>query len=110
MLIHSVRRVPSPKASSFHRIPKPPQLYSSTSGASARVTVVSETRGVGAPTVKLTTVGAPTPRVSETTGTRGDAPAVLEDNGGGLGMRRELGALGGWTRLTLWMHVAGPYI
>src|SRR4030095_9081870 len=51
MLVHSVRRVPPPKASSFHRISKPPQLYSSTLRASARVTVVSETCGVGAPTV-----------------------------------------------------------
>jgi hypothetical protein len=50
MLVHSVRRVPPPKASSSHRISKPPQLYS-TLGASARVTVVSETCGVGASTV-----------------------------------------------------------
>src|SRR5512132_1191238 len=50
MLVHSVRRVPPPKASSSHRISKPPQLYSSTLGASARFTVVSETCGVGAPT------------------------------------------------------------
>ena len=45
---HSVRRVPPPKASSSHRI-SAPQLYSSTLGASARVTLVSEI-GVGAPT------------------------------------------------------------
>ncbi len=31
-------------------------------------------------TVKLTTVGAPTPQVSETTVTRADAPKVLECN------------------------------
>src|ERR1051325_7778204 len=43
MLVHSVRRVPPPEASSSHRISKPPQLYSSTLGASARVTVVSVT-------------------------------------------------------------------
>src|SRR6059036_1544072 len=47
MLVHRVRRVPPPKASSFHRMSKPPQLYSSTVGASARVTVVSVTCGVG---------------------------------------------------------------
>src|ERR1700686_5256581 len=41
MLVHSVRRVPPPEASSSHRISKSPQLYTSTSGASARFTVVS---------------------------------------------------------------------
>src|SRR5215217_4988079 len=56
MLVHSVRRVPPPKASSSHRTSLPPQLYSSTLGASARVTVVSETCGVGAPTVVSFTV------------------------------------------------------
>src|SRR5262245_29651937 len=56
MLVHSVRRVPVPKASSSHRISKSPQLYSSNFGASARVTVVSVTRGVGAPTVVSFTV------------------------------------------------------
>src|SRR5258707_9095831 len=56
MLVHSVRRVPPPKASSSHRISKPPHLYSSTSGASARVTVVSVTCGAGAPTVVSFTV------------------------------------------------------
>src|SRR6202795_1937568 len=33
-------------------------------------------------TVKLTTVGAPTPQVSETTVTRADAPELLEYNWG----------------------------
>src|SRR3989441_1218981 len=55
-LCHSVRRVPPPKASSSHRISLPPQLYSSALGASARVTLVSETCGVGAPTVVSFTV------------------------------------------------------
>src|SRR5882672_3735753 len=64
MLVHSVRRVPPPKASSFHRISKPPQLYSSTSGASARVTVVSVTCGVGAPTVVSFTVLPTVPRLA----------------------------------------------
>src|SRR5580693_3547028 len=44
ILCHSVRRVPPPKASSSHRI----SPYSSTSGASARVTVV--TCGLPVPT------------------------------------------------------------
>src|ERR1700728_355180 len=56
MLVHSVRRVLPPKASSSHRISKPPHLYSSTLGGSARVTVVSETRGLGAATVVSFTV------------------------------------------------------
>src|SRR5207253_676658 len=63
MLVHSVRRVPPPKASSSHRISLPPQLYSSTLGASARVTVVSETCGVGAPTVVSFTVVPTVPRL-----------------------------------------------
>src|SRR5437899_2787041 len=42
MLCHSVRRVPPPKGSSSQRI----SLYSSTLGASARVTLVSKAFGV----------------------------------------------------------------
>jgi hypothetical protein len=38
--------------SSSHRRSLPPQLYSSSLGASARLTVVSETCGVGVPTVE----------------------------------------------------------
>src|ERR1700731_3117563 len=63
MLVHSVRRVPAPKPSSSHRISKPPHLYSSRLGASARVTVVSETRGVGALTVVSFTVVPSVPRL-----------------------------------------------
>ena len=44
--------------------------------------------------MKLTTVGAPTPQVSETTVTRADAPKVLEYNWGGFDMRWELEAAG----------------
>src|SRR5262245_12053032 len=62
MLCHRVRRVPPPKASSSHRISLPPQLYSSTLGASARVTLVSEIWGVGAPTVVSFTVLPTVPR------------------------------------------------
>src|SRR2546427_9232485 len=65
-LCHSVRRVPPPKASSSHRISLPPQLYSSTLGASARVTLVSETCGVGAPTVVSSTVVPTVPRLPST--------------------------------------------
>src|SRR5438477_12877675 len=53
-------------------------------------------------TVKLTTVGAPTPLVSETTVTRADPLNALEYRWGGFDMRWELEAFGGGTRLTLW--------
>ena len=64
---------------------------------------------VGA-TVKLTTVGAPTTPVTETTVTRADAPKVLEYNWGGFNMRWALEALGGGTRLTLWHNIDRRYI
>jgi uncharacterized protein YndB with AHSA1/START domain len=61
-------------------------------------------------TVKLTTVGAPAPRVTETTVTRADAPKALEYNWGGFDMRWELEALGGGTRLTLWTNICDRFI
>ena len=61
-------------------------------------------------TVKLTTVGASTPNVSETTVTRADAPKVLEYNWGDGDMRWELEALGGGTRLTLWTNIDRRFI
>jgi uncharacterized protein YndB with AHSA1/START domain len=64
---------------------------------------------VGA-TVKLTTVGAPTPQVSETTVTRADAPKLLEYKWGGFDMRWELEAFGGGTRLTLWTNIDRHFI
>jgi uncharacterized protein YndB with AHSA1/START domain len=64
---------------------------------------------VGA-TVKLTTVGAPAPHVTETTVTRADALKALEYNWGGFDMRWELEALGGGTRLTLWTNIGRRYI
>ena len=56
-------------------------------------------------TVKLTTVGAPSPHVSETTVTRADAPRVLEYNWGGQEIRWELEPLTNGTRLTLWHDI-----
>ena len=56
--------------------------------------------------VKLTTVGAPTPHVPETTVTRADAPKVLEYND----IRWELEAVGGGTRLTLWTSIDRRFI
>ena len=64
---------------------------------------------VGA-TVKLTTVGAPTPHVTETTVTRAEAPNVLEYNWGGFDMQWKLEALGGGTRLTLWTNIDRRFI
>ena len=64
---------------------------------------------VGA-TVKLTTVGAPTPHISETKVTRADAPNVLEYGWGGNDMRWELEAVGGGTRLTLWTSIGRRFI
>jgi hypothetical protein len=60
--------------------------------------------------VKLTTVGAPTPQVSETTVTRADAPKVLEYNWGAQDIRWELEAFGGGTRLTLWHNIDRGFI
>jgi uncharacterized protein YndB with AHSA1/START domain len=61
-------------------------------------------------TAKLTTVGAPTPHVTETTVTRAEAPHVLVYNWGGNDMRWELEAAGGGTRLTLWTSIPRRYI
>jgi uncharacterized protein YndB with AHSA1/START domain len=60
--------------------------------------------------VNLTTVGAPTPQVSETTVTRADAPKLLEYKWGGFDMRWELEALDGGTRLTLWTSIGRRFI
>src|SRR6266852_4667400 len=64
---------------------------------------------VGTP-VKLTTVGAPTPQVSETTVKRAEAPRLLEYNWGGFDIRWQLEALGGGTRLTLWHNIDRRFI
>ena len=66
--------------------------------------------GAAGTMVKLTTVGAPTPLVSETTVTRADAPKVLEYNWGGNDIRWELEALSGGTRLTLWHNIDRRFI
>jgi uncharacterized protein YndB with AHSA1/START domain len=61
-------------------------------------------------TAKLTTVGAPTPHVSETRVTRADAPNVLEYDWGDHDIRWELEAFGGGTRLTLWTNIGRRFI
>jgi uncharacterized protein YndB with AHSA1/START domain len=60
--------------------------------------------------VKLTTVGAPTPHVTETTVTRADAPKLLEYKWGGFDMRWELQPSAGGTRLTLWTSIDRRFI
>src|ERR1700684_4511706 len=61
--------------------------------------------GTAGTTVKLTTVGAPTPHVTETTVTPPDVPKVLVYNWGAHDIRWELESLGGGTRLTLWTNI-----
>jgi uncharacterized protein YndB with AHSA1/START domain len=62
-------------------------------------------------TAKLTTVGAPTPLVSETQVKRADASKLLEFNWGGQDIRWELEPIGdGGTRLTLWHNIDRRFI
>ena len=61
-------------------------------------------------TVKLTTVGAPSPHVTETTVKRAEAPRLLEYTWGGNDMRWQLEAAGGGTRLTLWTSIPRNFI
>ena len=61
-------------------------------------------------TVKLATVGAPAPQVSEARVTRADGPNVLEYPWWGKDIRWELEALGGGTRLTLWHNIDRHFI
>jgi len=66
--------------------------------------------GTAGSTVKLTTVGAPTPMVSETTVKRAEAPRLLEYNWGGQDIRWELEGSGGGTRLTLWHNIDRRFV
>ena len=62
--------------------------------------------------VKLSTVGTPTPQVSESTVTRAEAPKRLEHSWAGNDLRWELEALhsGGGTRLRLWIAIDRRFI
>jgi uncharacterized protein YndB with AHSA1/START domain len=60
--------------------------------------------------VKLTTVGAPTPHVTETRVMQADAPTVLVYTWGGFNMRWELEDYDGGTRLTLWTNIDRRFI
>lgn len=59
---------------------------------------------------KLTTVGAPTPVISETTVKRAEAPRLLEFTWGGGDLRWELEPLGEGTRLRLWHNIDRRFI
>jgi uncharacterized protein YndB with AHSA1/START domain len=60
--------------------------------------------------VKLTTVGAPKPHVTETKVTQAVPPKLLVYNWGGNDMRWELEAIGSGTRLTLWTSIPRNFI
>jgi uncharacterized protein YndB with AHSA1/START domain len=60
--------------------------------------------------VKLSTVGAPTPNVSEMTVKRADAPKLLEYNWGGNELRWELTPVGSGTRLTLSHNIGKKFV
>jgi uncharacterized protein YndB with AHSA1/START domain len=59
---------------------------------------------------KLSTVGTPTPTISETNVTRAEAPRLLEYSWGGNDLRWELEPRGGGTRLTLWHNIDRGFI
>src|SRR5262245_2074494 len=61
-------------------------------------------------TVKLSTVGAPTPHVTETTIKRAEAPKLLEYSWGGGDLRWQLEPRDGGTVLTLWHNIDRGFI
>jgi uncharacterized protein YndB with AHSA1/START domain len=66
--------------------------------------------GAAGATVKLTTVGAPAPRIAETTVKRAEAPELLEYTWGDFDMRWRLEASEAGTRLTLWTNIGHHFI
>ena len=61
-------------------------------------------------TATLTTVGTPSPMVSESRITRADAPHLLEFSWGGQEIRWKLEPQGKGTRLTLWHNIDRRFI
>jgi uncharacterized protein YndB with AHSA1/START domain len=61
-------------------------------------------------TVALTTVGAPTPQVSETVVKRAEAPKLLQYSWGDMDLEWQLEPLGKGTRLTLWHNIDRRYV
>lgn len=66
--------------------------------------------GTAGATVNLTTIGAPSPYISETTVKQADAPRLLVYNWGGGDVRWELEPNGTGTRLTLWAGIDRRFI
>jgi uncharacterized protein YndB with AHSA1/START domain len=60
--------------------------------------------------VRLSTVGTPTPQISESSVSRADAPKLLEYRWGGNDIRWQLEPLGDGTRLTLWHSIDRGFI
>jgi len=60
--------------------------------------------------VTLSTVGMPTPQISETRVTRAEAPHLLEYRWGDNDLRWQLESYGGGTRLTLWHNIDRGFI
>jgi uncharacterized protein YndB with AHSA1/START domain len=60
--------------------------------------------------VKLSTVGTPTPQISESQVTRSEKPKLLEYRWGDNELRWQLEAQGGGTRLTLWHNIDPGFI
>lgn len=60
--------------------------------------------------VNLSTVGTPTPQISDTQVTRAVAPSFLQYQWGGNDMRWQLEPLGAGTRLTLWHNIDRGFI
>jgi len=60
--------------------------------------------------VKLMTVSAPTPQVSETVVKRAEPPKLLQYSWGDSDLRWQLEPLGKGTRLTLWHNIDRRYI
>jgi uncharacterized protein YndB with AHSA1/START domain len=66
--------------------------------------------GAAGTSVKLETVGAPGPRITETKIKRADVPELLEYSWGDFDMRWKLEAHGGGTRLTLWTNIGQRFM
>jgi uncharacterized protein YndB with AHSA1/START domain len=60
--------------------------------------------------VKLSTIGTPTPQVSETRVTRAESPRLLEYRWGENDLRWELEPVADGTRLTLWHNIGRKYV
>jgi uncharacterized protein YndB with AHSA1/START domain len=90
-----VRDLPHPPAKVWKALTDPAQLREWAPYDS------DKNLGTAGTTATLTTVGAPTPHVTQSTVKRADAPRLLEFNWGGQDVRWELEPHGAGTRLKL---------